>query len=124
MPHPVFHIVPKDEEVEHIAADVQPSCMQKHGCEESKVNRAWRMKWQIGWRSWQRSLRNTMYQRYRDSRVREHKCWRLRPKRYLVEKDSDVGCNKPPCHPGESSSRAWIVLKRNHALPLVMLAVS
>src|SRR5215472_2603512 len=114
MPHPVFDIVPKDEEEEHIAADVQPSSMQKHSSNQREVDRAWRTKREMRWHSWERCLWNTMRQRRRYHRICEHECRGVGPKRYLVKKYNHVYRNEPPCDPGKASSWPCIVLDRNH----------
>src|SRR5262245_30824437 len=91
--------------------------MQKHSRDQCEVDRVWRVKREMRWHSWERCLRDTMCQRHWHDRIREHECLGVRPKRYLVEKDGYVDSNKPPRHPGKTSSRSRIVLDRNHTLP-------
>ena len=64
MSHAIFHVIPEDVEEEHIAADMQPACMQEHGGDEGEVDGIWCVKWQRRRYSWKRCLRYTMHQRY------------------------------------------------------------
>src|SRR5438552_13252286 len=98
VPHPVFYIVTKDVEEEHIAANVQPTSMQKHRGDEREVDWTRCVKWEMRRHSWQRRLRNTMCQCHRHNRIREHECLGVRAKRYLVEKYYHVYSDEPPCY--------------------------
>src|SRR5258708_34588760 len=111
-------MVHKDVEEEHIAADVQPSGVQKHSGDQGEVDQVWCVKREMRWHSWERRLRDTMCQRHRYNRIGEHECRSFRSKRYLVEKYSHVYSDEPPRYPGKASSWSCVVLDRNHTFPL------
>ena len=119
MPHPIFYVVSKDIEKQHIATNVQPSRVQKHSGDNSQVDRIGGVKWEMRWHSRQRCLGNPVSQCHRDNRIREHKGGRIRAKRHLVEKDHDVYGDNPPCYPRKAPSRPRIVLDRDHLFTLI-----
>src|SRR5437660_12072682 len=123
MPHTILHVISEDVEEEHIAANVQPTCMQEHRGDQRQIDRIRRLKGQIGRHSWERGLRDAMHDRRWYSRVREHKCLSVRAERYLIEKNGHVDDNQPPVYPRQGSAWSGIVFDMDHRLPPALVVV-
>src|SRR6266487_415972 len=98
--------------------------MQKHSSDQRKIDGNWCVKWDIRWHSWERCLGDTMCQRHRHNRIREHECRGIGPKRYLVEKDDHIDRDKSPCDQGKAPTWSSIIFDRNHTFPPIALSVT
>ena len=123
MPHTIFHIIPKNIEEEHIAANVQPACVDKLRSDEGKIDQIRRLKRQTRWHPRERGLRNAMRYRRGYNPIRKHKRRGIGTERYLIQKDHTIYNDQPPRDPWQTSSRSCIILNRNHKLPPAPLQV-
>lgn len=92
MSPPVFHIVAKDKEKEHITDEMQPGTMQKHGREKSKI---------YGYTYERLNIPRSCYL-IRNASILAYKNIRKFPKGELIYKESNIYKDEEVCYEGKS----------------------